>query len=408
MFFEAIFALLLTHPVANAAQAPKFVPPSLGPTVASPNYVGRSNVTLPPSPVVHGKQFDRFIQIWLENTDFSTANDSGMKNGCYKATFRSLAKRGILLDQFYALAHPSQPNYVASVGGDFWGMPDDKFYSVPENISTVVDLLEAKHISWASYQESMPTDGFVGGSFLQPNYLDPSAPPYRYYFRKHNPLIIYDSVSTIPERAARHRNFNDFAADINASVIPQWAFITPNIVNDAHDTDIDFASQWLEYWLFPLLDDTRFNNNRTLILLTFDENETYSLNNKVFSVLLGGAVPKCMHGTTDSTYYTHYSLLSTVQANWGLGSLGRGDTNNERVMSNVFSLVAAATGYNILNISGIDIPHTNSFGTTPGPLNHKPGMFTPFSPPNMSAVGAGGGPVFIASRAGSEGLLVQP
>ena len=44
-------------------------------------------------------------------------------------------------------------------------------------------------------------------------------------------------------------------------------------------------------------------------------------------LLLGGAVPESARGTTDSTYYTHYSLLSTVEANWGLGSLGRGDTN---------------------------------------------------------------------------------
>jgi hypothetical protein len=40
----------------------------------------------------------------------------------------------------------------------------------------------------------------------------------------------------------------------------------------------------------------------------------------------GGAVPAKLHGTTDDTLYTHYSTLSTVQANWGLKSLGRGDT----------------------------------------------------------------------------------
>ena len=110
-------------------------------------------------------------------------------------------------------------------------------------------------------------------------------------------------------------------------MIPQWLFVTPNLVDDAHDTDIDFASQWLQFWLLPLLEDTRFNDNKTLILLTFDENETKTENNRVFTLLLGGAVPENMRGTTDSTFYTHYSALSTVEANWGLGSLGRGDTN---------------------------------------------------------------------------------
>jgi hypothetical protein len=43
-------------------------------------------------------------------------------------------------------------------------------------------------------------------------------------------------------------------------------------------------------------------------------------------ILTGGAIPLSLHGTTDDTLYTHYSSLSTVQANWGLKSLGRGDT----------------------------------------------------------------------------------
>ena len=159
------------------------------------------------------------------------------------------------------------------------------------------------------------------------NYLNTSLPPRQFFVRKHCPLIIYDSVANVPERLARVRNFNDFAADVNASALPQWNFITPNLVNDGHDTDINFQSQWLEYFLIPLLQDKRFNDERTLILVTNDENENQSINNNIFSVLLGGAVPKSLHGTVDPTFFTHFSAMSTVQANWKLGSLGRGDTN---------------------------------------------------------------------------------
>ena len=38
----------------------------------------------------------------------------------------------------------------------------NSFYHIPENISTVVDLLDEKGISWATYQENMPTDAFYG------------------------------------------------------------------------------------------------------------------------------------------------------------------------------------------------------------------------------------------------------
>ena len=36
------------------------------------------------------------------------------------------------------------------------------YYHIPENISTVVDLLEDAGISWATYQENMPADHFYG------------------------------------------------------------------------------------------------------------------------------------------------------------------------------------------------------------------------------------------------------
>lgn len=45
-----------------------------------------------------------------------------------------------------------------------------------------------------------------------------------------------------------------------------------------------------------------------------------------------------------------------------------------------------------MNVSSSDIP-TNLTGVIPGPLN--PGLYVPFTAPNTSAVGAGGGSVFV-------------
>ncbi|KAH9013440.1 hypothetical protein EDB85DRAFT_967484 [Lactarius pseudohatsudake] len=130
-----------------------------------------------------------------------------------------------------------------------------------------------------------------------------------------------------------------------------------------------------------------------LVLLTFDETESYALNNRIFALLRGGAVPESARGTVDSTYYTHYSSLSTVEANWGLGSLGRGDTI--KTLSNVSSFVANATGYANLNIALADTPLTNTTGIIPGPLNVQ--YYVSITAPNTSTVGAGGGAVFVAS-----------
>ena len=50
--------------------------------------------------------YDRFITIWLENTDFSAAvGDPG---------FQKLASQGILLTNYNGVTHPSEPNYVAA------------------------------------------------------------------------------------------------------------------------------------------------------------------------------------------------------------------------------------------------------------------------------------------------------
>ncbi|ORY66654.1 phosphoesterase family-domain-containing protein [Leucosporidium creatinivorum] len=385
MLTSATFAALSLAASAQAAAiAQSFAPPATSPTTETKNYTGASNSTLSNGPVVKGAAFDRFIQIWLENTDYATAASS--------PTFQNLTSRGMLMESYYGVTHPSEPNYAAAAGGDFFGMAGDAFYAFPKNASTIVDLLEAKNVSWASYQENMPYDGFTGFNYTEPNYLTGNG-SYAYYVRKHNPTILFDSVASVPERALRHRNFNDFAADVNADTIPQWSFITPNLVNDAHDTTIDFTSAWLEYFLYPLLENPNFNTNRTLILLTFDETETYTVNNNIYTIALGGAVPTELIGTTDSTYYTHYSSLSTVEANWQLGSLGRQDTN--KTVSNVYSFVANATGYknNDLTSSSTDLPLTNITGTIPGPANSA--YWTPILAPNVSAVGAGGGPVHL-------------
>ncbi len=79
----------------------------------------------------------------------------------------------------------------------------------------------------------MPSIGFAG-DYAQKNYINASSStPYTYYKRKHNPFIIADSVATQSSRVELVRNFNNFAQDVNASALPAWVFISPNLVNDA-------------------------------------------------------------------------------------------------------------------------------------------------------------------------------
>ena len=84
----------------------------------------------------------------------------------FPANIAALAKKGILLTNYFALTHTSEPNYVAVVGGEYFGMNDDDLFNVPANISTIVDLLESKSITWAEYMQDMPSTCFEGMQFL--------------------------------------------------------------------------------------------------------------------------------------------------------------------------------------------------------------------------------------------------
>ena len=102
-------------------------------------------------------------------------------------------------------------------------MDNDNFNFVPANISTVVDLLEDKGISWGEYQEDMPYTGFEGFSWVN------QKTGANDYVRKHNPLILYNSVTENQNRIENIKNLTTFYKDLAADKLPQWMFITPNM-----------------------------------------------------------------------------------------------------------------------------------------------------------------------------------
>jgi len=317
---------------------------------------------------VEGKVFNRFVVVWLENTDFEKA--AGDPNLAFLAT------KGITLSNYFGVTHPSEPNYAASVSGDYYGMDNDDLNMIPRNISTVVDLLDSKRITWGEYQEDMPSVGFTGFEFLNPQ------TQANMYVRKHNPLVLYNSVENVTERLQKLKPLTSFATDLKAKNLPQWIFITPNMTSDGHDSSVTVAGTWTRNFIEPLLDNEYFMKD-TLVLITFDENHTTTGANRVMGILMGDAVPAALHGTTDAAYYDHYSEIATVEANWDLPTLGRYD-----VGANVFSLVGKKTGDKIRTLesdggSGVDEIENNL--SYPG-IFHSDGLFAPQPIPNTSLV----------------------
>ncbi|KAF2676283.1 phosphoesterase-domain-containing protein [Lentithecium fluviatile CBS 122367] len=301
---------------------------------------------------VKGKAFDRLAIVWLENTDYDLA--AGDPNLAW------LAKKGITLSNHFAVTHPSMPNYAAAISGDYYGINHDDMIAIPSNFSTIVDLLEEKGISWGEYQEDMPYTGFEGFEYRN------QKTGANAYVRKHNPAVLYDSVADSSDRLARIKNMTLFKTDLDADALPQWMFITPNMTSDGHDSTVTVAGTWTRNFLEPLLNNSKFMKS-TLVLVTFDENHTYTKQNRIVGILLGDAVPAELVGTTDNTFYNHYSEISTVQANWGLHTLGRWD-----VGANVFKFVADKTGDKVRSWAG-KIPFNQMYFNVsyPGKFNKK-------------------------------------
>jgi len=246
-------------------------------------------------------KFERFFMVMFENHGYSQC----MGNSYWKA----FADAGLLLTKFTAQAHPSQPNYICQIAGDTMGCKDDSNIDIAG--ANLVDLLEANGITWKSYQEDY-------NPLAQGN-CNPTSRDGKYY-RKHNPFMSFNNIRQNITRCRNIVNSAQLDADVAANKLPQFGYYTPNIDNDAHDTNLDFAGKYLRAWLDKYMSQPNFIRN-TLVLITFDEDE-YLEGNHIYAVLLG---PYVTAKTTEGTAYTHYSILKTAERNWNLGNLGRKD-----------------------------------------------------------------------------------
>jgi hypothetical protein len=246
---------------------------------------------------------ERILIVVMENA----GGDAVLRN----ADFAALAARGTRFEGSRAVAHPSQPNYLALVAGDTF-VDDDGVHDL--DATNVVDLLEAKGITWGAYLEGWPGGCSPAGQATGPDHLR--------YVRKHDPFISFDDIRDDPARCDRLVAGGQLTADLDAGTLPQYAFYVPDLGHDGHDTSVAVAGRWLRGFLDPLLDDPRLAG--TLVVVTYDEGSGGAdpSGQPIFTLAIGpGATP----GAVDPTPVDHFSVLRTVEENWGLGTLGRHD-----------------------------------------------------------------------------------
>lgn len=262
---------------------------------------GSVNKTQPPLPA-----FSHVFLIVMENKE-----DTSILGHASAPYLNGLAAQYATARNFYAIRHPSLPNYLALTGGDTFGLTKD----CPDcnvNADNLASQLETAGRSWKAYMESMPSPCFAG-----------DAPPL--YRRKHNPFMYYDNVRNDPARCNKIVPFTQFDTDLQANTLPAFVWITPNMCNDMHDCPISTGDNWLQTWVPKILASSAWQKNGVLFI-TFDEGATnagcctHASGGKVATLVIS---PLVRPGFTSGVAYDHYSLLRTIESAWGLPLLGR-------------------------------------------------------------------------------------
>ena len=269
-----------------------------------------------------GKYFDHVVIVVLEN--------QGTREALADTNIASIVKRGAWFSNYHGLAHPSLPNYLAIVAGSTFGVERDHL-SAPIKSPSIVDRLEEKGLTWKAYAEDYPGRCFLGSGAGE-GHLTPQAKATALYAKKHVPLLAFASVQNDPKRCARVVNAREFMRDARSGHLPNYSFYSPNVFNDGHDSSLAISSAWLSKFV-QSLQGTLGMHQRTLLVVTWDEGgEEDFHHNQVLTIFLGDVVSP---GRYDARL-THYSLLRTIEDNFGLERLADGDRNASAIPAGVW------------------------------------------------------------------------
>ena len=176
-----------------------------------------------------------------------------------------IAGHAAVATNYYGVTHPSLPNYLAAISGDFQGIFDDcraspsvfcapeEFvlgsgdgtdgnYLTPQQVTdasntahwfdgqTLVDQLESRKMTWKGYFQSMPAGAYD-------DEYDPviSGTTVKLYAQKHNPFLYFSNIRSSQQRLSNIVPFeSNFAADLASGHVPNFVFIAPDQCHDMH------------------------------------------------------------------------------------------------------------------------------------------------------------------------------
>jgi len=248
-------------------------------------------------------RFSRVVVVVMENKEYGRI--IGNADAPY---INSLVDRYGLATSYFALGHPSLPNYLALLGGSTFGITSDctQCHVDRENL---VDQLEQSGISWKAYLEGLPSPCFTGAQAGE-------------YVKRHEPFMYFDDIATDPARCSKVVPLSQLSDDLSTGRLPRFVWISPDLCHDMHDCSIAVGDRFLSTLLPPVLQAL---GPTGVLFLTWDEGTTDAgccgapAGGRVATIVAG---PAARPGARSAEVYTHYSILRTIELSWALPSLG--------------------------------------------------------------------------------------
>jgi acid phosphatase len=238
------------------------------------------------APVASAPQPAHTVVVVLENHGY------GEVIGSSDAPFlNQLASRGALFTQSYAITHPSEPNYLALFSGSTQGVTSDAC-PVTFTAPNLASGLLAAGKSFTGYSEGLPATGSTVCSSGD-------------YARKHVPWADFRNIP-----ASVNQPFTSFPAT-DFSSLPTVSFVVPNLCSDMHDCSVATGDSWVRahlggYAAWAMTHDS-------MLIVTFDEDDSNG-SNQIPTIFVGQQVRPGRY----SGRITHYSVLATIEAAYGL------------------------------------------------------------------------------------------
>lgn len=245
---------------------------------------------------------------------------------------------------------------------------------------TIADQVAAAGMNWKSYQESLPLKGAANINYSDGNFtnltnfslLNPQLNPplassniVQLYASKHNPFVYFQSVQRGVTPALSLSNVAAFDGagglwyDLGSGDVPNYSFIAPNQCNDQHGRGngtafcnydpndngtqaglnpalIYLGDQALQKIVNAIHASKVWTTGNTAIIVVWDEND-YSVQPIINQVVTIVDTNYGVHGVQSGNFYTHFSLLRSIEGGLGLPCLNHACDSSTKTMTDLFA-----------------------------------------------------------------------